>query len=204
LKYDPDMELPRAHDRVRRERADAARNRARILAAAERLLLERDGAEPTMEQLAAAAGVGKATLYRRFPDVPSVALALVGEHERALQERIVRGPPPLGPGASPAERLVAFYRATAELLEHHGRLALVAEAEGRRYRIGAYRAWQMHIAVLLEEAGLGDRPALVHALLAPLAADTFAHQRVAGCTLEQICADLATLARRVLGDGRAG
>jgi AcrR family transcriptional regulator len=180
------------------ERADAARNRARVLSAAARLFSEGDGRELTMEQVAAAAGVGKATLYRRYPDIPSIALALLDEHERELQERLLRGPPPLGPGAPPAERLAAFYGAMVALLEQHGHLALAAETGARRYDIGAYGAWALHVAGLLDEAGLGDRRALVDALLAPLASDVFAHQRASGLTTEQIAADLAELARRVL------
>jgi AcrR family transcriptional regulator len=42
-----------------------------------------------MEQIAAAAGVGKATLYRRYPDVASVAVALLDEHERGLQGEVL-------------------------------------------------------------------------------------------------------------------
>lgn len=196
------MELPPA-DVGRRERADAARNRARVLAAAERLFRERGGGV-TMEQLAAAAGVGKATLYRRYPDVASVAHALLDDHERLLQEQLLHGPPPLGPGAPPAARLAAFYGAIVELLERHGHLALAAETGARRYGVGAYRAWQLHVEGLLGEAGLPDRPALAHALLAPLAPDVFAHQRAAGCSAAQIAADLETLARRVLRGRGAG
>jgi AcrR family transcriptional regulator len=195
------MELPRTDPGSRRERADAARNRARVLAAAERVFAEHDGRDVTMEQLAAAAGVGKATLYRRYPDVASVALALLDEHERLIQDRLLHGPPPLGPGAAPAERLAAFYRAMIELLERHGHLALAAETGAGRYRTGAYRAWQLHVGALLTDAGLGDHPALVDALLAPLAPDVFAHQRAAGRTADEIADDLATLAGRVLTNG---
>jgi AcrR family transcriptional regulator len=52
-----------------------------------------------MEDIARAAGVGKGTLYRRYPDRASIAVALLDTHERALQEQLLRGPPPLGPGA---------------------------------------------------------------------------------------------------------
>jgi AcrR family transcriptional regulator len=180
------------------ERADAARNRARVLEAAARLFSERDGRELTMEQIAQAAGVGKATLYRRYPDVPSIAVALLDQYERELQEQLLRGDPPLGPGARPEERLAAFYRAMVELLERHGHLALAAETGPRRYRTGAYGAWAMHVRGLLAEAGLDERRALVDALLAPLAPDVYLHQRESGLRAEQISEDLAVLARRAL------
>jgi AcrR family transcriptional regulator len=191
------VELPLAHEPPARERADAARNRVRVLAAAERLFAAGGGV--TMEQVAAAAGVGKGTLYRRYPDVASIAQALLDEHERALQDRVLRGPPPLGPGAPPAERLAAFYRAMLALLERHGHLALAGETGERRYRTGAYGAWTLHVGALLSEAGLGDSPALIDAILAPLAPDVFAHQRATGLSEAQIADDLTILATRALG-----
>jgi AcrR family transcriptional regulator len=180
------------------ERADAARNRTRILESAARLFSEHDGRELTMERIAQAAGVGKATLYRRYPDVPSIAVALLDEHERELQDQLLRGDPPLGPGAPPGERLAAFYGAMLELLEHHGHLALAAETGERRYQTGAYGAWATHVRGLLAEAGLDDHPALVDALLAPLAPDVHLHQRRSGLTAEQISEALVALARRAL------
>jgi AcrR family transcriptional regulator len=192
------MELPLADPSPRSERADAARNRARVLEAAAALFEERDGREVTMEEIARAAGVGKGTLYRRYPDVPSIAVALLDEHERALQERLLRGRPPLGPGAPPAERLAAFYRAMVELLERHGHLALAAETGERRYRTGAYQAWSLHVRALLADAGMDGHPALVDALLAPLAPDVFAHQRAGGLSARRIARDLGLLARKAL------
>jgi AcrR family transcriptional regulator len=192
------MELPLADPSPRSERADAARNRARVLEAAAALFEERDGREVTMEEIAKNAGVGKGTLYRRYPDVPSIAVALLDEHERALQERLLRGRPPLGPGAPPAERLAAFYRAMVELLERHGHLALAAETGERRYRTGAYQAWSLHVRALLADAGMDGHPALVDALLAPLAPDVFAQQRARGLSARRIARDLGLLARKAL------
>jgi AcrR family transcriptional regulator len=195
------MDLPLAGQV--RERADAARNRERILKAADNVFAEA-GAGVTMEQLAAAAGVGKATLYRRYPNVASVAAALLDEHERELQERILRGRPPLGPGAPPAKRLAAFYREMVGLLEGHGHLALAGETGPRRYATGAYAAWHAHVRGLLAEAGLKSNRGLADALLAPLAPDVYAHQRASGVSKRRIVTDLELLADRVLAHGRAG
>lgn len=51
----------------RSERRDAAANREQILATARMLFAEREVDLVTMEEIAAAAGVGKGTLYRRYP-----------------------------------------------------------------------------------------------------------------------------------------
>jgi hypothetical protein len=85
-----------------------------------------------------------------------------------------------------------------DLLERQGHLALAAETGQRRYATGAYRAWTLHVDTLLAEAGLGDRPALAGALLAPLAPEAFAHQRSAGLSAQRLAEDLTVLARRTL------
>lgn len=175
------------------ERADASGNRRRILAAAEHLFAER-GPQITMTELAAAAGVGKATLYRRYPSVSAVAIALLDEHERELQQRILSGPPPLGPGTAPRERLAAFYDAMVDLLEQHLPLALGAETGSARFSTGAYGFWRTFVASQVREAGLHD-DALADTLLAPLAPDVYQHQRHGrGHTASQIKAALIRLA----------
>ncbi|MGW4400514.1 TetR/AcrR family transcriptional regulator [Amycolatopsis nivea] len=175
---DPDT-LSRYSDRVNSkpvsERADAAANRRRILAAAEELFATR-GPDITMGELAAAAGVGRGTLYRRYDSVAAVAVALLDEHERRLQEAMLSGPPPLGPGAAPRERLVAFYDAMIDVLERHLPLALGAETGARRYQTGAYGFWRVFVAAQVREAGLKDE-ALPDVLLAPLAPDLYQNQR---------------------------
>jgi AcrR family transcriptional regulator len=185
----------------RRERVDAARNRERVLRAAAALFAERGAVNVSMEDVARAAGVGKATLYRRYPDRAMLAVALLDQHERELEDQLVRGGPPLGPGAPPAERLAAFYAAMVDLLDRHLDLALAAETGDTRYRTGAYGAWRAHVLVLLREAGVDDAGgALADILLAPLSSECYRHVRQ-DMEPSQVAATLAALAHRVLGEG---
>jgi AcrR family transcriptional regulator len=61
---------------VRALRADARRNRDELLVAARDLFVEK-GPDAPLEDIARRAGVGIATLYRRFPDRPSLVRAVV-------------------------------------------------------------------------------------------------------------------------------
>jgi AcrR family transcriptional regulator len=156
------------------ERADAARNRVRILDAAERLFREHGVAGVSMDQIAAEAHVGKGTLFRRFGDKAGLAVALLDSRECELQAAILSGPPPLGPGAPPEDRLIAFVSAYIEFLDDHLDLVHMSETArpGARYQIGSYRLWHRHVAILIgaERPDL-DADFLAHALLAPLNAD---------------------------------
>ena len=88
-------------------RADAARNHAAILRVADDLLQAASApADVSMEAVASAAGVAKGTLFRRFGDREGLISAVVAERMRPLKEAIESGPPPLGPDAPPAERIL--------------------------------------------------------------------------------------------------
>jgi AcrR family transcriptional regulator len=65
-------------------RRDAARSRRAILDAAERLLTARGGAVP-MYEVARAAGVGQATLYRHFTDKSALVAAVLEERIGTLE-----------------------------------------------------------------------------------------------------------------------
>jgi AcrR family transcriptional regulator len=162
-----------------RERADAARNRAAVLDAAERLFREHGVDGVSMDAIAAAAGVGKGTLFRRFGDKAGLGVALLDERERVLQQAILSGPAPLGPGepgqtTDPADRLEAFFDAYLEYVLDHLELSRMSEtaSPGARYRIGAYRFWHRHVAILLRACSPDrDAEALAHTLLAAVAAE---------------------------------
>jgi len=185
-------------------RADAARNREKVLAAARRLFDERGVANVTIDEIARSAGVGKGTVFHRFGDRAGLVMALVDDEERALQERILRGAPPLGPGAPPANRMVALVDALVDLLERYGDLLRDSEASraGARYDAGAYAAWHQHASMLIAEARPGDdAPVLAHLLLAPLAAEHFTHlTEHDGVDLERLRAALRDMVLRVLDE----
>lgn len=192
------LELPLLTGGVVRERADAARNRKKVLAAAAALFAERGVAAVTMDDVAATAGVGKGTLYRRFGDKSGLATALLDERERLIQAALLSGPPPLGSGAPPTERLVAFVAVYLDYVAEH--LDLVAMSEtaspGARLRTGVHRLWRRHCAHLLVEAGAADPELRADALLATLTAEQVRHwlhteQR----PLDDLTASLASLAR---------
>jgi AcrR family transcriptional regulator len=152
----------------RRERADAARNRRAILLATEDLLTRHRPDEVTIEQVAAAAGVGKGTVFHRFGNRMGLMIALMQERALGLTEAVESGPPPLGPGAPPRERLLAFLSAVVDLVgRNKGLLAALGQAVSPRAHgedHPVYLFWHGHITELIE----AERPELDAPLLADL------------------------------------
>ncbi|SNT33637.1 transcriptional regulator, TetR family [Actinomadura meyerae] len=186
------------------ERADAARNRRRILRAAAEVLAARGPEAVTMDEVAKAAGVGVGTVYRRFGDRARLVYAVIDDRERDFQAAFLHGPPPLGPGAPPRERLRAFLHALADRTEAQADLLLMAEADppDARFRDGSYALYHMHLGMLLGRIRPGaDTAYLADALLAPLAAALFLHQRrTRGMPLDRVKAGLDALAAGLTGD----
>jgi AcrR family transcriptional regulator len=189
------------------ERADAARNRQRILEAADRLFA-RDGVACTsMDAIAAEARVGKGTLFRRFGDRASLALALLESSERAFQDAFIRGPAPLGPGEGPCERLIAFGRSLLQHLCAHGDLLLAAQTAGTpgsRFDVGPYGAYRAHVTILIRDAAPDlDADYAAEALLATLGAEVVLHQlRQPGMTRDRLAAGWETIVRRLVSAPR--
>jgi AcrR family transcriptional regulator len=159
--------LPLA-DEPRRERSDAARNREMLLAAADRLVSELGVDCVTMERVAAEAGVGKGTVFRRFESREGLMGALLNRSETAWQAEVISGDPPLGPGAPPMERLRAFGRSRIETnLGHSALIRAAGRAGTRNYAVVSFAA--MHVRHLLGELRVrGDLGYLATAVLAPL------------------------------------
>ncbi|MFE3200775.1 TetR/AcrR family transcriptional regulator [Embleya sp. NPDC055664] len=193
----------------RPERADAARNRRAILRATEELLARHRPEQISMEQVAAAAGVGKGTVFHRFGSRMGLMEALMAERALALTAAVTTGPPPLGPGAPPGERLLAFLDAIVDVVARNkGLMAALGHAasatpkpaadpaEDPRTAHPVYGFWHGHIADLLA----ARRP--------DLDAETQAHLLLAGLQsrsvlrlLEQGEGERVAAAVRTLAEG---
>jgi AcrR family transcriptional regulator len=138
------------------ERADAARNRQHLIATAREMLAEAGPDRLTMDALAERSGLGKGTVFRRFGTRSGIFWALLDEAERGFQEEVLAGPPPLGPGAPPLDRLIAFGEARVRFLMDNrdiGRAAL----DGRQANPAGPQTSlsQAHIRMLLGHLDLG-------------------------------------------------
>jgi AcrR family transcriptional regulator len=180
------------------ERRDAARNRVALLDAAVRLV-ERRGADcVTMETLAAEAGVGKGTVFRRFGSRAGLMAAVLDHSEAGWQRDVLSGPPPLGPGAPPMDRLLAFGNSRIDINLLHADLFRAADRAGRSY--AAYTFAAMHTRFLLRELRVrGDLALLATALMAPIEAVVLTQELdVEHMDLDRIRAGWADLVRRIV------
>ncbi|HZC51927.1 MAG TPA: helix-turn-helix domain-containing protein [Mycobacterium sp.] len=190
----------------RRERADAARNRSAILRATEELLASHRPEEITIEQVAAAAGVGKGTVFHRFGSRMGLMVALMQERALDLTELVEHGPPPLGPGAPARERLLAFLTAVVEVVgRNKGLLAALGHTvtTARRHSNGddhpVYRHWHGHISALLAEARPDlDADLLANLLLAGLHTEPILRLLERGET-KRLAASLRVLTEGIVG-----
>lgn len=159
------------------ERGDAVRNRVLLLDAARRLISERGAEAVTMDEVAAAAGVGKGTLFRRFGSRAGLMIVLLDEAETAGQRAFMFGPPPLGPGATPLERLLAYGRERLQFTWDHRALLSDAGRDPQTRFNAPSTLHHSHVRMLLDAAGTtGDLGAQADALLALLDADSVTHQ----------------------------
>jgi AcrR family transcriptional regulator len=143
----------------RAERADAVRNRRHLLATARQMLAVQGADHLTMDGLAERAGLGKGTVFRRFGTRAGIFQALLDDDERAFQEQVLSGPPPLGPGAPPLDRLIAYGRARVGFLIGHREIARAALDGSQPVPAGSQTPIsQIHIRMLLGQMDLDSDP----------------------------------------------
>jgi AcrR family transcriptional regulator len=156
---------------TRRLRADAVRNRARVLEAARAAFAEH-GADAQMEDVARRAGVGVGTVYRHFPTKQALVEALI-------EERF--------------DRTIAFVR---ELVDEEGDpwRAIVSCFEYCAATQERDRAWAAVLALMAGGIGaMGPREHQMRELLA-LEEQLIARARAAGVVREDLtAADLPAL-----------
>ena len=191
----------------RKSRKDAVRNREAVLTAADALFACRESPDDvTMADVAAAAGVGKGTLFRAFGDRVGLLRALYEARLEPIREAVEAGPPPLGPASPPRDRALALLDALLCFKLDNRRLALALEGGGGSsspYRSDHYERWHGLLHSVLEQIpGQTDCDFTAHALLAATRADLVEHlageERV---PRERMRAQLANYASRVLAPG---
>ncbi|MGP4048459.1 TetR/AcrR family transcriptional regulator [Streptomyces sp. 2A115] len=198
-------------------RSDARRNRDTVLTAAHALFDRPQGPEGvSMAEVAAAAGVGKATVFRRFKDRAGLMSAIFADRLQPLREAVEHGPGPLGPAAAPEERLPAVVMALLQAKLDH--LGLAAELDAGCGSISPqstdpflvdHYVWA-HQALresLVRLHGPAEADWTAHALLASLRADLIQHLiRRQGLTAEDIKRQVGGHVDRLMcnGTGCAG
>jgi AcrR family transcriptional regulator len=162
------------------ERADAVRNRAAVLDAAEALFQREDLEHVSLARIAQAAGVGKATVTRRFGDLLGLVDALIAPRVAALQERVRSGEPPLGPGGDAVVRLHAYLDALLDFALENRTLIRALERYGR-YAYYANPASQFWIEELADRIHTArptvDAGYLAHSIFTALRADVIDYLR---------------------------
>ncbi|WP_250003741.1 TetR/AcrR family transcriptional regulator [Actinoplanes sp. M2I2] len=172
-------------------RADGARNREVVLAAAGRLFDQvTDPDQITMDHIAAAAGVGKGTLFRGFGDRVGLIRALYADRSQDLQAalstidpgpaagdhpgpvKVTAGRDHTGPG--PAERVLAALGAMLDFKLANSTLtrALENAGAGSPFDNELYNLWHARLTRIVAEArGPENADYLAHALLAAVRSD---------------------------------
>jgi AcrR family transcriptional regulator len=158
---------------VRRPRADAVRNRARVLEAA-KALFSTGGPQASLETVAREAGVGIGTLYRHFPTREALFEAVY----RREVEQLVELAGQLAGCPDPVAALRRWLRANVEFVAtKKGMAAALALAAPGSTELSAYTAEHLTGAVRC----LLDRIAAVHDLRGDIGPEDVLHMLVALC-----------------------
>ncbi|MFC5752188.1 TetR/AcrR family transcriptional regulator [Actinomadura rugatobispora] len=190
-----------------RERADAARNRRAILLAAHRLICENGIDQVSMSDIAAEAGVGKGTLFRRFGDRAGLVNALFEQLTEDWEPDALAAL--ADSGTDPAGRAVAFLAGLFDRITVPGRPLLRAMGNhATPDRMRRYRTWQSALAAVIAEARPGlpeeETAFTAHVLLGTLRADFVDLLSGGGMTVEEIRTRILAHADRVIRSGPSG
>lgn len=188
----------------RAERADALRNREAVLAAADALFATSGSPQSvSMDDIAAAAGVGKGTLFRRFGDRAGLIGAVIASRLEPLRQAVREAQE--AAGSTPRQRVLDLLDAALRFKIENRNLMAAAEDAGLSspYQAPHYGWWHEILRTALEQVpGVHDADFTAHALLAAIRADLVVHLIDGRKTApEALRASLAAHVRNVLGDG---
>lgn len=141
--------------RARAPRADAVRNRKKILDAA-REQISLHGAEIGMDEIAAAAGVAVGTLYRHFPNKTDLVAAAAAEHIEGLTAEAEAAAQRVASGARAVDEITSFieYVVEACAADHAVNVAALSLGAGSQDKATMQRATSAVAALV--QAGQAD------------------------------------------------
>lgn len=180
---------------------------ARMLAAADALFAANDNPGiVTMEAVAAAAGVGKGTLFRAFGSRDGLLDALWAAKIAALRDKVESGASPFEATSPAQEKLVAFLDAILTFKLENRHLIRARELGTGLLQSPHYRWMHGQVRALIETASgrsiAGEALYTAHALLAALHIDLIEEMLANGLSLQAIRMAQAARARAILGGGR--
>jgi AcrR family transcriptional regulator len=166
----------RTNDRGRRKRADAVRNRDRVLEAA-KLVLGSGDSTASLEAVAREAGVGIGTLYRHFPTREALFEAVYRREVEALVQEAER----LCDDPAPADALRCWMRALVEFMAtKKGMVAALALAAHSTSELSAYSFERLAGAA----RGLLDRAVAAGAVRGDVSAEELVRTLVGMCLIQ--------------------
>ena len=178
-----------------------------MLAAADQLFAASDvPGNVTMEAIAAAAGVGKGTLFRAFGSRDGLLDTLWAAKISALRERVENGAPPFEMGSAPQDQLIAFLDEILTFKLENRHLIRARELSTGLLQSSHYR-WMHGKAQALIEDATGEHMAAqalytAYALLAALHIDLIEEMLANGLSLQELRLAQAARARAVVDKGR--
>jgi len=161
--------------RAVRLRADATRNRERIVAAAREAIVEL-GPDVPLDEVARRAGVGNATLYRHFTDrqdlIRQVTLSVVAHTVKRAEDALVQEPDAFAAlrrfvFESADERIGALCSLLSDVFDRQDP-AVVSQVEQMQRSINAIMERAQRAGQLRTDIAVGDLMAAVTQLTRPL------------------------------------
>ncbi len=181
----------------RPSRADAVKNRELLVQTAQRLFSENGVDAVTMSDVAVAAGVGKGTLYRHFPNKVDLCQVLIDQDQRDLQNRTLMR---LRENGEPLLDLDWFVREVIAFVVRNQRLVFAEASIGVLLDHPAHLWWRQTIRGLLNrikpEIDLDYTTDLIFVMLDPRTIHYQLNSR--GYDSQRIASSLSDILRRVI------